>query len=271
MDRSRPGGQVIRSYVAAGKIRVMTTNRRAATAAAGERLRRTRLAIGRSRRSVGDQIGASASMIGRMERGEGDGVLVRRWLAAADALGLRCTVSLEADPDRTDETGVPPRVLTVATIAPLAATGGWRIVSDGPFRVQLDRETTKERLLVYLCDRPIEVLDAADARNDDRAAALAALPAGWRVGVLIIVRAELRDRYRPMDWLGPELDSFPTTGTATMSALKRPRPRLPPEDALVWCDAAATRLIPFGLDLEPGRRARRRRPEVRRVACRRLG
>jgi hypothetical protein len=158
-------------------------------------------------------------------------------------------------------------VLTAASIGRLASSGGWDIVRHDPFRATLDRAPTKERVLVYLCDRPIEILDAADTRVADRAAAIAALPDGWRVGVLIIVRAELRDRYRPMDWLGPELDAFVTTGAATILALRHPRARVPDEDALVWCDRAATRLIPLGLALEPGRRARRRRPESRRSAC----
>jgi len=206
-------------------------------------------------------------MIGRMERGEGDGILVRRWVAASDALGLRMTVSVDVDPHRTAALEMPPRVLTIESIRQIAGTGGWHIARHDPFRATLDRDPTKERLHVYLCDRPIEILDAADARVTDRAAAVATLPDGWHVGVLIIVRAELRDRYRPMDWLGAELDTFVTTGAAMISALRRPRARVPDEDVLVWCDEAATRLIPLGLDLEPGRRARRRRPETRRAAC----
>jgi transcriptional regulator with XRE-family HTH domain len=245
----------------------MTTDRHGATVAAGERLRRTRIATGRSRQSVGDAIGVSASMIGRMERGEGDGVLVRRWVAAADTLGLRLTLALDVDPGRAEALSPAPRVLTAASIQRLASTGGWRVERPGPFRMSLVRDATKERLLVYLCDRTIEILDAADVRIADRATATAALTDGWRLGLLIVVRAELRDRYRPMDWMADELDVFQTTGSQMIAALRGPRVHMPERDVLIWCDDAATRLIPFGLSLEPGRRARRRRPAVRRTAC----
>lgn len=237
------------------------------TEAAGERLRRARLALGRSRESIGDQIGVSASMIGRMERGEGDGIPVRRWLAAAGALGLRLRFSVEPDPDPHADSSRRPRILTVDVIRRFATLGGWLVAEHDDFLVVLDRPARRERLNVYLCDVPVEILDAADVRAEDRAAALASLPDGWRVGVVILVRAELRDRYRPMAWLGGELQDFRSTGATSIAAIKHPRAVMPEGDAIVWCDERATRLIPFGLRLEPGRRPPRTRPEIRRRAC----
>jgi len=237
------------------------------TEAAGERLRRARLAAGRTRESVGDQIGVSASMVGRIERGEGDGLLIRRWAAAADALGFRLRVSVEPNPDAHAPADRRPRVLTVDAICRLATPGGWVVSANDDFLVVLDRPARRERLHVYLCDVPVEILDAADVRSADRAAAMAALPAGWRVSVVILVRAELRDRYRPMHWLGDEARDFGSTGGSSIAAIKRPRAAMPDEDVILWCDERATRLIPFGLPLEPGRRPARSRPEVRRRAC----
>ncbi len=245
----------------------MVHRRWATTDAVGERIRRSRLAMGRSRLSLGDEIGVSASMIGRMERGEGDGILVRRWVAVADALGLRLTVAAEPDPERIAALRLPPPVLTVRLIEQLAVRGGWSVTSQDDFMVVLDRPSRLERLHVYLCDRPVEILDAADARMADRAAAVAGLPRDWRVGVLIVVRAEPRDRYRPVDWLADESNEFPTSGSVSIAALRSDRVRMPTGDAIVWCDQRATRLIPFGLNLEPGYRARRIRPEIRRRAC----
>ena len=223
--------------------------------------------MGRSRQSLGDEIGASASMIGRMERGEGDGILVRRWVAVADALGLRLTVAAEPEPERIAALCLPPRVLTVQLIERLAALGGWSITSQDDFTVAIERPSRREHLHIYLCDRPVELLDAADARLADRAAAVAGLPGHWRVGVLIVVRAELRDRYRPIDWLADEVNAFATSGSMVIAALRNERVRMPNGDAIVWCDQQATRLIPFGLDLEPGHRAPRIRREIRRRAC----
>lgn len=237
------------------------------TEAAGERLRRARLALGRSRESVGDQIGVSASMVGRMERGEGDGLLVRRWVAAADALGFRLRILVEPDADRPTATSHRSRVLTVDVIRRFVTPGGWLVTEHDDFLVVLDRPARRERLHVYLCDLPVEILDAADVRAADRAAAMASLPNGWRVGVVILVRAELRDRYRPMDWLGDELHALSSSGGASIAAIKHPRAVMPDGDVIVWCDERATRLIPFGLRLEPGRRRPRTRPEVRRRAC----
>lgn len=206
-------------------------------------------------------------MIGRMERGEGDGILVRRWVAVADALGLRLTVATEPDPERIAALGLPPRVLTVQLIERLAVSGGWSIASQDDFMVVIERPSRREHLHIYLCDRPVEILDAADARLADRATAVAGLPRDWRVGVLIVVRAELRDRYRPMDWLADEVNAFPTSGSMVIAALRNERVRMPNGDAIVWCDQRATRLIPFGLNLEPGHRAPRIRREIRRRAC----
>lgn len=245
----------------------MVHRRSATTDAVGERIRRSRLAMGRSRQSLGDEIGVSASMIGRMERGEGDGILVRRWVAVADTLGLRLTVAAEPDPERIAALGLPPRVLTFRLIERLATPGGWSMVSQDAFMVALERPTRREHLHIYLCDRPVEILDAADARQADRAAAVAGLPGDWRVGVLIVVRAELPDRYRPIEWLADEVHAFPTSGSLFIPALRNDRVRMPSEDAIVWCDRQATRLIPFGLNLEPGHRAPRIRREIRRRAC----
>ena len=206
-------------------------------------------------------------MIGRMERGEGDGILVRRWVAVADALGLRLTVAAEPEPERIAALGLPPRVLKVQLIERLAALGGWSITSQGDFTVAIERPTRSEHLHIYLCDRPVEILDAADARLADRATAVAGLPRDWRVGVLIVVRAELRDRYRPIDWLADEVDAFEASGSMVIAALRNERVRMPNGDAIVWCDQRATRLIPFGLNLEPGHRAPRIRREIRRRAC----
>lgn len=69
-----------------------------------------------------------------------------------------------------------------------------------------------------------------------------------------------------MDWMGDDLDAFRTTGSQMIAALRDGRVRMPRHDALVWCDEGATRLIPFGLSLEPGRRPSRRRKEIRRAA-----
>lgn len=206
-------------------------------------------------------------MIGRMERGEGDGILVRRWVAVADALGLRLTVAAEPDPERIAALCLPPRVLTVRLIERLAVLGGWSITSQDDFMVVIERPARREHLHIYLCDRPVELLDAADARLADRAAAVAGLPGDWRVGVLIVVRAELRDRYRPIDWLADEVNAFSTSGSMVIAALRNERVRMPTGDAIVWCDQRATRLIPFGLNLEPGHRALRIRREIRRRAC----
>lgn len=245
----------------------MEHRRRATTDAVGERIRRSRLSMGRSRQSLGDEIGVSASMIGRMERGEGDGILVRRWVAVADALGLRLAVAAEPDRERTAALCLPPRVLTVQLIERLALLGGWSVSRQADFVVVLDRPTRRERLHIYLCDRPVEILDAADMRTADRAAAVAGLPDDWRVGVLIVVRAGPQDRYRPVDWLAEEANAFPTSGSVYIAALRNDRVRMPNGDAIVWCDHQATRLIPFGLNLEPGHRARRIRGEIRRRAC----
>ena len=206
-------------------------------------------------------------MIGRMERGEGDGILVRRWVAVADALGLRLTAAAESDPARIAALCLPPRVLTFRLIERLAMPGGWSVVSQDAFMVVMERPTRREHLHIYLCDRPVEILDAADARLADRAAAVAGLPGDWRVGVLIVVRADLPDRYRPVDWLADEVHAFPTSGSMVIASLRNERVRMPNGDAIVWCDQQATRLIPFGLDLEPGHRAPRIRREIRRRAC----
>ena len=202
-----------------------------------------------------------------MERGEGDGILVRRWVAVADALGLRLTVAAEPEPERIAALGLPPRVLTVQLIERLTGLGGWSITSQDDFMVVMKRPIRREHLYIYLCDRPVEILDAADARLADRAAAVAGLPGDWRVGVLIVVRAELRDRYRPIDWLADEVNAFATSGSMVIAALRNERVRMPTGDAIVWCDQRATRLIPFGLNLEPGHRVPRIRREIRRRAC----
>lgn len=181
------------------------------------------------------------------------------------AIGIH--VSVEPCPDGPHGAGGRSGVLTVDLIRRLATTGGWLLAEHDDFKVALDRPARCERLLVYLCDLPVEILDAVDVRADDRATALATLPAGWRVGILIVVRAELRDRYRPLAWLGEEREDFWATGSDSIAAMKSPRAAMPGTDAIVWCDERATRLIPFGLALEPGRRRPRTRPEVRRRAC----
>jgi transcriptional regulator with XRE-family HTH domain len=237
--------------------------RLATTSAVGERLRRERHARRRSRQSVGDVIGVSQSTVGRMERGEGDGIAVRRWAAAADALDLRLVVGLK---DGASSGATGERVLTPALIERLAKGGGWEATAADPWMVVLDRSQRQERLVVYLCDQPVEILDAADTDARVRRMLVALPPRGWRRGSLIVVRAELRDRYRAMDWMADDLLAFQTTGTRMMAALRGQRVRMPDDDALVWCDEHAKRLIPFGLSLEPGRRSARRRKEVRRVA-----
>lgn len=260
----------------------MHGQRSSLTAGIGERLRRSRLAVPRSRGSYADVIGVSEWTIGRMERGQGDGIAVRRWAALADALGLRLRLALEPG-SAPDPRGAPvpgsapvpgiapepePRVLTAALLQRLGRAGDWTLTAQDERIAVLDRPSRCERLVVYLCDRPIEILDAADdcmaARDDPTRVP----PPGWRTASMTVVRAELRDRYRPMDQLADDLSRFHTTGTQTIVALRNPRIRLPDVDVLVWCDEHATRLIPFGLDLEPGRRAYRRRPERRRPAAR---
>ncbi len=248
-------------------LRRMERRRRATTDAVGERIRRSRLAMGRSRQSLGDEIGVSASMIGRMERGEGDGILVRRWVAVADALGLRLTVAAEPDSERIAALCLPRRVLTAGLIEGLAMPGGWSVVSQDESMMAMERPTRREHLHIYLCDRPVEILDAADARLADRAAAVAGLAGDWRVGVLIVVRAELPDRYRPINWLADEVHALSASSFMFIASLRNERVRMPSGDAIVWCDQRATRLIPFGLNLEPGHRAPRIRCEIRRRAC----
>jgi transcriptional regulator with XRE-family HTH domain len=237
--------------------------RSATTSAVGERLRRERHARQRSRQSVGDVLGVSESTVGRMERGEGDGIAVRRWAAAADALDLQLVVGLR---EGASSGSVRERVLTPALIERFAMGGGWTMTAADPQTVILDRPQRQERLVVYLCDLPIEILDAADADAGVRRMLVALPPPGWRRRSLIVVRAELQQRYRAMDWMADDLLAFGTTGTRMMAALRGPRVRMPEDDALVWCDEHAQRLIPFGLSLEPGRRSARRRKELRRVA-----
>lgn len=117
---------------------------------------------------------------------------MRRWASAADALGLTLDVSLRDDPSpRTSD-----RVLTAALIEDLATPGGWEVTGHDPWIVVLDRVDRQERLLVLLCDLPVEILDAADARCFVRTQTVAQPPPEWRLGVLVVVRAELRDRYR---------------------------------------------------------------------------
>jgi hypothetical protein len=198
-----------------------------------------------------------------MERGDGDGIAVRRWAAAADALGLRLVLGLRDAPSPTPET---ERVLTPALVERIARSGGWAVTATDEWSVVLDRVERQERLVLYLCDRPIDVLDAADAMARLRTEIASMPPPGWRLGILIVVRAELPHRYRAMDWLAEDLDAFQTTGSQMIAALRGPRVRMPDDDALVWCDEHARRLIPFGLSLEPGRRPYRKRPEVRRRA-----
>lgn len=248
----------------------MHGQRSSLTAEIGERLRRSRLAVPRSRGSYADVIGVSEWTIGRMERGQGDGIAVRRWAALADALGLRLRLALEpgSAPVPGSAPGPESRVLTAALLQRLGRAGDWTLTAHDERIAVLDRPSRCERLVVYLCDRPIEILDAADDSMAARHDPTRAPPPGWRTASMTIVRAELRDRYRPMDQLADHLSRFDTSGTQTIAALRNPRIRLPDVDVLVWCDEHATRLIPFRLDLEPGRRAYRRRPERRRSAAR---
>lgn len=232
----------------------------------GEQMRRSRLGARRSRRSVADAVGASEWTIGRMERGDGDGVAMRRWAAVADALGWGLTVGLKPA-ERHESTGAGAgagpvqRVLTAATVERFSRGGGWTLTSFDERVAVVDRAARAERLVVYLCDRPIEVLDAAEDQEAARTDPTRVPPPSWRQASMTIIRAELRDRYRAMDRLGDDVAAFQTTGAQTIAAVRNPRVALPDGDVIVWCDARATRLIPFGLVLEPGRRApRHRRP-----------
>jgi transcriptional regulator with XRE-family HTH domain len=101
-----------------------TEDARSLTTSVGKELRQTRIALGLSQRFVASAAGASASQLGRLERGEGRKPSLGLVCRAARVLGLEASLKLYAS-------GVPVR-----DAAHLALLGRFEAMLGAPLRMR---------------------------------------------------------------------------------------------------------------------------------------
>jgi transcriptional regulator with XRE-family HTH domain len=214
---------------------------------------------------LGDAIGLSQGEISRLELGLGSGAPMRVWLGLAAVLGLRPLFELGRDPqeDAIDAGHLAIQELLLRYAAATGCSGTFELpihASDPAHSVDVFvRDDNRRRLIVEEAWNSIGDIGAS-ARSFDRklaaAGELAAALSGERpyaVHGVWIIRATQRNRALVARY--PEIFGrrFPGSSRAWVLAISTGT-AAPAEPGLVWCDAAATRLLEW------------RRPESRRYS-----
>jgi transcriptional regulator with XRE-family HTH domain len=217
---------------------------------AGQRLRRTRLALGLRQIDLARRVGISQAWVSRMELGHGGSATLDVWNAVAAGVGFDDLGDLLVDrPTPGDRRHDIQRL-----VLDLAARGGWSGQSLGDDEIELTRDPWKEIGIVHVWDVVSDVDRAISALSTRVATQRSTKGAGWTVGGFVVVRAIAANRRRISEY-EDEIDAmFPSTGSPWITALTDARMRSPPGPALVWTDHRVTRLIPARLTLVHRRR-----------------
>lgn len=97
----------------------------------GNELRYARMASHKRQREVATEIGASQSMVSRMELGHGSTMSLATWAAAAEAVDRRLVVDLvDAAPSRATDALDSIQRRCHRTVTTTARDGGWTSVTE---------------------------------------------------------------------------------------------------------------------------------------------
>lgn len=192
-----------------------------------------------------------------MELGLGGYVPLETWAAVAATLGvdlftserIREPCGRAAVIDAARDGGWVPATLATCR----SAMGfGCLILERAPRRVRgpiRDRLVGGERLAVTLVDVVAGMDEVLAASETAATIAHRALPDGWVVGELVVVRRVTSNRRRLSESRRYVYQEFPTSGSGWIGAVRHPDHPVPAGRGLVWVDSRGTRLIPMGLRL----------------------
>jgi HTH-type transcriptional regulator/antitoxin HipB len=203
---------------------------------------------------LGGAVGLSQTEVSRLELGEGSGAPIRTWLGLAVALGLRHGFELARDPleDAVDAGHLAIQELLMRYAAATGCSGTFELpihLADPAHSIDVFvRDDSRRCLVVEEAWNSIGDIGAG-ARTFDRklaaAAELAIVLGGERpyaVHGVWVVRATARNRALVFRYPEVFARRFPGSSRAWMLALTTGT-QPPAEPGLVWCDAAATRLL----------------------------
>lgn len=199
------------------------------------------------------RVGTSATMIGRIERGEATAVSLRVWVAVALALGLTPRFALSRDP--LEEPLDAGHLAIQELLLRLGRAGGYTGVFELPVRPtdprhSIDvclRDPRRRRLLLLEAWNLIGDIGAGARSFDRKLASAREVGAGLdgRESVVTgawVVRATGRNRELIARYPAVFAARFPGSSRAWVNALTHGA-EPPAESGLVWCDVAATRVF----------------------------
>lgn len=245
--------------------------RLASGAEVGARLRRARLATGRSQAEVAAATGMSQSSVSRIELGRIGSVPISALAALATVVGHALEVTVRGPADG-NGTAMQDRCHRLA--AEMAARGGWviwtRIDASDPSRSEtvLTRPARREVAIIRVWD-VIGNVGSAYAGLARRIAQEAdRLGEAWTVSGAVIICATGHNRRRLSDAPRPTEDPFPVRGSAWLAALGFDV-AMPRGIGMIWTDQTVQRLRPFlpYLDHRTRRRSATRRTRRQRPAA----
>lgn len=233
----------------------------------GVALRDRRQALRLTQREVGERAGMSQQEVSRLERSRGPDAPLVTWAAVGAAVGLQLASFFEQAPGASlpaDFQHLRGQNLIVAA----ARRGDWAAMpeallpDDGPrprsIDVLLERVARREAAVVELWDLLLDGGAAMRGLEAKVQATRVRLGHDWRVEGLLLVRGTARNRALVGEF-GPLFEArYPASSADWIRTLKDPAAPLPDGAGFAWTDVAGTRLIPARL--QPGRRARARRP-----------
>jgi transcriptional regulator with XRE-family HTH domain len=227
-------------------------------AEAGARLRRARLAAGRTQADVAAIAATSQSSVSRIELGQAWTASISTVAAVATAVGLTLELSVRGP---ADASGATMQERCHRLVADLAARGGW----TGWTTIDASDPSGSETLLIRSHRREVAVIHVWDVLGDvtsayahlERRIAEEASARGdaWAVSGAVVICATGHNRRRLSDAPEPAPDAFPIRGSIWLGALAHDLP-MPRHVGMIWTDQKVERLRSFLPYLDHRRRQR---------------
>jgi transcriptional regulator with XRE-family HTH domain len=219
----------------------------------GNELRRGRIACHKRQRDVAAEIGASQSMVSRMELGHGSRMSLASWTAAADAVGRRLVVDLVGTQQPSIDSRESVARRCHRTIGEAARAGGWSAVTEIHTSGRSERiETTltrggRDSAVVHVWDLVTDVGTAIQELERSMERAQGRVGEGWRIGGLVIVPSALGNRRRMTEASAVLATACPTLAADWYRALRREIRPMPDQPGVLWVTRDGARLLPAPL------------------------